>query len=134
MINIILLIGNNSEDKKIFIDKLNKEIKFSYTKLEAIFETFLELYPKEFSKDNKENFSKFLISFLNNLKEKNEVSVLDLNILSIKNAELLMENNKNVLVIYLEKVENANKSICLDVRNEESMKTVLENIKNNIIR
>lgn len=130
MINVIIIIGKNIEVKQKFINKLNEKMKFSYTKLEAIFETFLDLYPEKFSKENKENFSKFLVKFLENLKDKKEISVLDINELSVKNSELLMENNSNIMVIYLEKIEGVNKCISIDGENELQVNSLIEKIKN----
>lgn len=129
MINTIIVIGENIENKKKFIDKINEKANFSYTKLEAIFETFLDLYPEEFSSENTENFSKFLVKFLQKLKDKKELSVLDINNLSTKNAELLMENNSNILIIYLKKIENVNKCISIDIENEAEVSNLIENIK-----
>lgn len=129
-INTIILIDKDQVKKQKFLEKLRKKMTFSYTKIEAAFETLMETFPEEFSKDKKENFLKFLNKFLLNLKEKNEISVIDIDDLSVKNTDYIMANNKNILAIYLEEKEDKGKALAINLENEDILEIILNEIKN----
>ncbi len=128
-INTIILIEENQEKKKKFLDKLKKEIEFSYTKLEAIFESCIETFPEEYNKDKKENFYKFLEGFLNNLNKKQGFFIIDIDILSVTNINKLIENKNNILAIYFKKIEYCSNAISIDINNLNAIDELIMKIK-----
>lgn len=128
-INTIILIEENQEKKKKFLDKLKKEIDFSYTKLEAIFESCSEIFPEEYNKNKKENFYKFLEGFLNNLNKKQGFFIIDIDRLSVTNVNKLIENKNNILAIYFKEIEDCSNVISIDINNLNIIDELIMKIK-----
>lgn len=127
-INTIILIDKNQKRKECFREKLKRNLKFSYTKIEALFQTIREISEKESYEFRTEQYLKFLDEFLNNLSKKQEMYLIDVDELSIQNANKLIEEHNNIIIIYLQKEPNEGKAIRIDGDNDEEVEKLIEEI------
>lgn len=127
-INTIILIDKNLKRKENFIEKLKQTVDFSYTKLEAIFQTINEVSNKEGNKFDAKQYIEFLDKFLTNLSKKGEMCLLDIDELSIQNANKLLQEHKNIIIIYLEKKQDEGKIISIDASNINEVEKIITEI------
>lgn len=127
-INTIILIDKNRKRKENFIEKLKQTVDFSYTKLEAIFQTINEVSNKEGNKFDAKQYIEFLDKFLTNLSKKGEMCLLDIDELSIQNANKLLQEHKNIIIIYLEKKQDEGKIISIDASNINEVEKIITEI------
>lgn len=128
-INTIILIDKNRKRKENFIEKLKQTVDFSYTKLEAIFQTINEVSNKEGYKFDAKQYIEFLDKFLTNLSKKGEMCLLDIDELSIQNANKLLQEHKNIIIIYLEKKQDEGKIISIDASNINEVEKIITEIE-----
>lgn len=126
--NTIILIEKDKNRKEYFIEKLKQRIEFSYTKIEALFKTIKEISDKESYKLKKEKYLEFLDKFLRNLSKKQGMYLIDVDELSLENANKLIEEHDNIIVIYLQKKQNEGKAIKIDGSNYEEVNKVIQDI------
>ena len=67
--------------------------------------------------------------FLDTLQRKNEISVIDIDSLSVKHSDELVYGNHKAVVIYLQKVEEGN-HIVIDLKHDVSLTNIVNNIVN----
>lgn len=104
--NTIILVDENQENKAVFMEKLKKQIKISYTKLEVLLQAIVQTYSEEYRENKQEKLYIFLKELLKNLSSKDEMYLIDVDNLLVKNAIKLAEENENIMIIYLRKIEN----------------------------
>ena len=133
MLNTIILIDDRKNKKQLLIDEFNKYMKYSYTKIEALFKTLIENFPDKYGKEQKENLYIFLMSFLKKLELKEDISVIDIDCLSIENTREIIKKNENVIAIYLNKIENESRIFSIDIEKDiivkEQIKELIKMIK-----
>mgnify|MGYP003372412748 CR=1 FL=1 len=127
-INTIILIEKDKNKKEYFIEKLRQRLEFSYTKIEALFQTIKETSDKESYEFKKEQYLEFLDKFLKNLSKKEERYLIDVDKLSVENANKLLEKHNNIIIIYLQKKQEEGNTIKIDVGNEEEVNKLIEYI------
>lgn len=133
-VNTIILIDKNQKRKENFIEKLKQNIDFSYTKLEALFQTIREISNKEFYKFEAKQYTEFLDKFLINLSKKDKIYLIDIDELLIQNANKLIQKHNNIIIVYLQKKQNEGKVISIDGNNEKEVDKLIEEIvKRNLI-
>lgn len=103
--NTVILVDENQENKAIFMEKLKKQIKISYTKLEVLLQSIVQTYPEKYSENRQEKLYIFLKQFLKNLSNKEDIYLIDVDNLLVKNAIKLTQENENIIIAYLEKIE-----------------------------
>lgn len=123
-INTIILIDKNQEIKQSFIEKLKQKINFSYTKIEALFQAINEMSDKE----SIEQYLKFLDKFLNNLSDKRELYLIDADNLSAQNANKLIKEHDNIIIIYLKKGQDEIQTIQINGDNEKEIDSLIEEL------
>lgn len=128
-INTIILIDKNQQRKENFMKKLKQKIKISYTKLEALFQTVRETFNDEGYEFKTGQYLEFLDNFLNNLSRRQEFYLIDVDELSVQNANMLAEKHKNIMVIYLQKEQNDGKTIKIDGNNDEEVNELIKEIE-----
>lgn len=128
-INTIILIDKNQQRKENFMKKLKQKIKISYTKLEALFQTIRETFNDEGYEFKTGQYLEFLDNFLNNLSRRQEFYLIDVDELSVQNANMLAEKHKNIMVIYLQKEQNDGKTIKIDGNNDEEVNELIKEIE-----
>lgn len=131
-INTIILIDKNQKRKENFIEKLKEKVDFSYTKLEVIFQTIREVSNKEDYKFEAKQYIEFLDKFLTNLSKKSKKCLLDIDELSIQNANKLLQEHKNIIVIYLEKKQNEGNIISIEASNIKEVEKIITEIEKRI--
>lgn len=128
-LNTILLIDNDESRKEVFINSLREKINFSYIKLEAIYEALSVTFKNTFNMGKKNNYYIFLQRYLKILSEKDTISIIDVNSLSEKTANILASKNPNIVIIYLErKIEKGN-YLSVDINNLEELQIVINELK-----
>lgn len=131
-INTIILIDKNQKRKEYFMEKLKQKISFSYTKLEALFQTISEIADKKSYEFKTEKYLEFLDKFLNNLSDKQEMYLIDADELAIQNADKLIEGHNNIIIIYLQKEQDEGKAIQIN-GNEEVIDKLIEELVSRMI-
>ncbi len=126
--NTIILIDKNQEEKNIFMEKLKRKMNFSYTKLEAIFQTIRETAEIGDYNFEAQKYIEFLNKFLNNISTKDEMYLIDIDNLSTQNANKLITEHDNIIIIYLQKIQNEEKAISVDIYNENEVEKLIEEI------
>lgn len=127
-INTIILIDKNQERKKFFIEKLRQKLSFSYTKIEALFQTIGEIVEKRSNEFTKIQYLEFLSKFLNNLSKKQQIYLIDVDELSVQNANKLKEEHDNIIIIYLERNGEEGNTIQINGNDEEEIDKLIEEI------
>ena len=127
-INTIVLVEKDKNKKEYFIEKLKQSIEFSYTKIEALIKTIKEISDKESYELKKEEYLEFIDRFLKNLSKKQEMYLIDADELSFENANRLIEEHDNIMVIYLQKRQNTGKAIEIDCTNYEEVNKLIQDI------
>lgn len=127
-LNTIILIDKNPEEKNFFIEKLKKKIKFSYTKLEAVLQTIKEISEIKNYTFESNKYIEFLNKFLDNIAKKDGMYLLDIDNLSVQNANKLIAKHNNILIIYLQKIQNEEKIISIDINNNTEIEKLIEEI------
>ena len=89
--NTIILVDENQENKAIFMEKLKKRVKTSYTKLEVLLQSILQTYPEEYNENRQEKLYIFLKEFLKNLSSKEQMYLIDVDNLLVKNSSKLTQ-------------------------------------------
>lgn len=128
-INTIILIDKNQQRKENFIKKIKQKIKISYTKVEALFQTIRETFNNEGYEFKIEQHMEFLDNFLNNLSKRQETYLIDVDELSVQNANVLAEKHKNIMIIYLQKEQIDGKIIKIDGNNDEEVNELIKEIE-----
>ena len=111
-----------------FIEKLKQKIDFSYTKIEALFQTIREISDKEFCKVEPKQYVEFLDKFLINLSKKDKIYLIDIDELLLQNANKLIQEHNNIIIIYLQKKQNEGKAISIDANIYEEVDRLIEEI------
>ena len=107
----IILIDENQNRKKCFMEILKQKLNFSYTKAEVLFQTVQELYDDNISEFNKEIF----LSFFN---------------ISTKNSIALLKKHTDLMIIYLQKIDNEEQVIQINGDNIEEVNDLVKEIIN----
>ncbi len=128
--NTIILVDENQENKAVFMEKLKKQIKISYTKLEVLLQAIVQTYSEEYRENKQEKLYIFLKELLKNLSSKDEMYLIDVDNLLVKNAIKLAEENENIMIIYLRKIENHERIKTINIQFIEEV----ENFINEIVR
>lgn len=128
--NTIILVDENQENKAIFMEKLKKQIKISYTKLEVLLQTIVQTYSEEYRENKQEKLYTFLKELLKNLSSKDEMYLIDVDNLLVKNAIKLAEENENIMIIYLRKIEDHERIKTINIQFIEEV----ENFINEIVK
>ena len=128
-INTIILIDKNQQRKENFIKEIKQKIKISYTKVEALFQTIRETFNNEGYEFKIEQHMEFLDNFLNNLSKRQETYLIDVDELSVQNANVLAEKHKNIMIIYLQKEQIDGKIIKIDGNNDEEVNELIKEIE-----
>lgn len=128
--NTIILVDENQENKAIFMEKLKKQIKISYTKLEVLLQAILQTYSEEYRENKQEKLYIFLKELLKNLSSKDEMYLIDVDNLLVKNAIKLAEENENIMIIYLRKIEDHERIKTINIQFIEEV----ENFINEIVK
>lgn len=105
---------------------LKRKIDFSYTKMETLFQTIGEISDKKSYKLKKEQYLEFLDKFLNKLAKKQDNYLIDIDELLVQNANKLIEEHNNTIVIYLKEGQNEGKTVQIDGNNEEEVDKLIE--------
>lgn len=84
-INTIILIDKDQVKKQKFLEKLRKKITFSYTKVEATFETLMETFPEEKLNQIRKYDTKF--DWTRNLSDEEALSLFDNHIKTSKRLQ-----------------------------------------------
>lgn len=127
-VNTVILVDKDKKRKECFMEKLKQRLRFSYTKIEALFETIREISEKESYEFRTAQYLKFLDKFLYNLSKKQEMYLIDVDELLIQNANKLIEEHNNIIIIYLQKGPNEGKEIRIDGNNNEEVDELVEEI------
>ena len=128
--NTIILVDENQENKAIFMEKLKKQIKISYTKLEVLLQAIVQTYSEEYRENKQEKLYIFLKELLKNLSSKDEMYLIDVDNLLVKNAIKLAEENENIMIIYLRKIEDHERIKTINIQFIEEV----ENFINEIVK
>lgn len=128
--NTIILVDENQENKAIFMEKLKKQIKISYTKLEVLLQAIVQTYSEEYRENKQEKLYIFLKELLKNLSSKDEMYLIDVDNLLVKNAIKLAEENENIMIIYLRKIEDHERIKTINIKFIEEV----ENFINEIVK
>lgn len=128
--NTIILVDENQENKAIFMKKLKKQIKISYTKLEVLLQAIVQTYSEEYRENKQEKLYTFLKELLKNLSSKDEMYLIDVDNLLVKNAIKLAEENENIMIIYLRKIEDHERIKTINIQFIEEV----ENFINEIVK
>lgn len=128
--NTIILIDENQNRKKCFMEILKQKLNFSYTKAEVLFQTVQELYDDNISEFNKEIFLSFFNKLLEKLSHKNEVNLIDIDNLSTKNSIELLKKHTDLMIIYLQKIDNEEQVIQINGDNIEEVNDLVKEIIN----
>lgn len=128
--NTIILVDENQENKAIFMEKLKKQIKISYTKLEVLLQAIVQTYSEEYRENKQEKLYTFLKELLKNLSSKDEMYLIDVDNLLVKNAIKLAEENENIMIIYLRKIEDHERIKTINIQFIEEV----ENFINEIVK
>lgn len=128
--NTIILIDENQNRKKCFMETLKQKLNFSYTKAEVLFQTVQELYDDNISEFNKEIFLSFFNKLLEKLSHKNEVNLIDIDNLSTKNSIALLKKHTDLMIIYLQKIDNEEQVIQINGDNIEEVNDLVKEIIN----
>jgi len=128
--NTIILIDENQNRKKCFMEILKQKLNFSYTKAEVLFQTVQELYDDNMSEFNKEIFLSFFNKLLEKLSHKNEVNLIDIDNLSTKNSIALLKKHTDLMIIYLQKIDNEEQVIQINGDNIEEVNDLVKEIIN----
>lgn len=128
--NTIILIDENQNRKKCFMEILKQKLNFSYTKAEVLFQTVQELYDDNISEFNKEIFLSFFNKLLEKLSHKNEVNLIDIDNLSTKNSIALLKKHTDLMIIYLQKIDNEEQVIQINGDNIEEVNDLVKEIIN----
>lgn len=132
--NTIILIDKDSKRKEKFIEKLKKNKVFSYTKIEALFQTINDMLDKKSNNFTKNQYLDFLNEFLNKLSQKQDLYLIDVDELSVQNANKLLEEHDNIIVIYLRKECSEGNIIQIDGSYDEELDKAIDYIvKGNIL-
>ncbi len=126
----IILIDENQNRKKCFMEILKQKLNFSYTKAEVLFQTVQELYDDNISEFNKEIFLSFFNKLLEKLSHKNEVNLIDIDNLSTKNSIALLKKHTDLMIIYLQKIDNEEQVIQINGDNIEEVNDLVKEIIN----
>ena len=127
-VNTIILVDKDQTRKMYFIEKLKQKIDFSYTKIEALFQTIREISDKEFCKVEPKQYVEFLDKFLINLSKKDKIYLIDIDELLLQNANKLIQEHNNIIIIYLQKKQNEGKAISIDANIYEEVDRLIEEI------
>lgn len=128
--NTIILVDENQENKAIFMEKLKKRVKTSYTKLEVLLQSILQTYPEEYNENRQEKLYIFLKEFLKNLSGKEEMYLIDVDNLLVKNAIKLTQENENIIIVYPKRIEEHEQIKAINIQNIEE----IENFINEIVK
>lgn len=128
--NTIILVDENQENKAVFMEKLKKQIKISYTKLEVLLQAIVQTYSEEYRENKQEKLYIFLKELLKNLSSKDEMYLIDVDNLLVKNAIKLAEENENIMIIYLRKIEDQERIKTINIQFIEEV----ENFINEIVK
>ncbi len=128
--NTIILVDENQENKAIFMEKLKKRVKTSYTKLEVLLQSILQTYPEEYNENRQEKLYIFLKEFLKNLSSKEEMYLIDVDNLLVKNAIKLTQENENIIIVYPKRIEEHEQIKAINIQNIEE----IENFINEIVK
>ncbi len=128
--NTIILVDENQENKAVFMEKLKKQIKISYTKLEVLLQAIVQTYSEEYRENKQEKLYIFLKELLKNLSSKDEMYLIDVDNLLVKNAIKLAEENENIMIIYLRKIEDHERIKTINIQFIEEV----ENFINEIVK
>ena len=126
----IILIDENQNRKKCFMEILKQKLNFSYTKAEVLFQTVQELYDDNISEFNKEIFLSFFNKLLEKLSHKNEVNLIDIDNLSTKNSIALLKKHTDLMIMYLQKIDNEEQVIQINGDNIEEVNDLVKEIIN----
>ena len=126
----IILIDENQNRKKCFMEILKQKLNFSYTKAEVLFQTVQELYDDNISEFNKEIFLSFFNKLLEKLSHKNEVNLIDIDNFSTKNSIALLKKHTDLMIIYLQKIDNEEQVIQINGDNIEEVNDLVKEIIN----
>ncbi len=128
--NTIILVDENQENKAIFMEKLKKRVKTSYTKLEVLLQSILQTYPEEYNENRQEKLYIFLKEFLKNLSSKEQMYLIDVDNLLVKNAIKLTQENENIIIVYPKRIEEHEQIKAINIQNIEE----IENFINEIVK
>ena len=128
-LDTIILIDRNKEKKSILMEKLKEKVNFSYIKLEALMQTIKEVSDAQGYNFERKKYIEFLDKFIKNISKNSEINLIDIDNLSVKNANELIQKYDNVLVIYLEDLENAQNAVTIDINNKEEVEKLIEEIE-----
>src|SRR5699024_1885678 len=101
----------------------------SYIKLEALMQTIKEVSDAQGYNFERKKYIEFLDKFIKNISKNSEINLIDIDNLSVKNANELIQKYDNVLVIYLEDLENAQNAVTIDINNKEEVEKLIEEIE-----
>ncbi len=128
-LDTIILIDRSKEKKSILMEKLKEKVNFSYIKLEALMQTIKEVSDAQGYNFERKKYIEFLDKFIKNISKNSEINLIDIDNLSVKNANELIQKYDNVLVIYLEDLENAQNAVTIDINNKEEVEKLIEEIE-----
>lgn len=128
-LDTIILIDRSKEKKSILMEKLREKVNFSYIKLEALMQTIKEVSDAQGYNFERKKYIEFLDKFIKNISKNSEINLIDIDNLSVKNANELIQKYDNVLVIYLEDLENAQNAVTIDINNKEEVEKLIEEIE-----
>lgn len=109
--NIILLVSSNHQNKQVFLDYLKSKMYFSYIELESLIPVINDTVSSNLSK---EQYINFFNTFVNKLKNKEGMFVLDINNC---NEETLIKfiGNRKIFVVSLDCMFNIDNCIYINV-------------------
>ena len=128
-LDTIILIDRSKEKKSILMEKLKEKVNFSYIKLEALMQTIKEVSDAQGYNFERKKYIEFLDKLIKNISKNSEINLIDIDNLSVKNANELIQKYDNVLVIYLEDLENAQNAVTIDINNKEEVEKLIEEIE-----
>lgn len=128
-LDTIILIDRSKEKKSILMEKLKEKVNFSYIKLEALMQTIKEVSDAQGYNFERKKYIAFLDKFIKNISKNSEMNLIDIDNLSVKNANELVQKYDNILVIYLEKIENEQNAVSIDINNKEEVEKLIEEIE-----
>ena len=128
-LDTIILIDRSKEKKSILMEKLKEKVNFSYIKLEALMQTIKEVSDAQGYNFERKKYIELLDKFIKNISKNSEINLIDIDNLSVKNANELIQKYDNVLVIYLEDLENAQNAVTIDINNKEEVEKLIEEIE-----
>lgn len=128
--NTIILIDENQNRKKRFMDNLKQKLNFSYTKGEALIQTMQELYDSNKFEFDTKIFLKFFDKLLEKLSYKNGINIIDIDNLSIKNSVELLKKHSDLMIIYLQEIDNEEQVIQINGDKIDEVNNLIEKIVN----